>query len=70
MVNNQELYAKILKDYPPQYRIGDKVKTSQGIGFINGYVFKEREKVWKYTMYPHGLKNFSIDVDTVYGKVE
>jgi hypothetical protein len=70
MVNNNELFSKILAEYPPQYRIGDKVKTSQGIGFINGYVFREREKSWKYTMYPHGLPKFSIDVDTVYGKVE
>jgi hypothetical protein len=70
MINNQELYSKSLKDCPPQYRIGDKVKTSQGISYINGHVFKEREKVWKYTMYPHGLKNFLIDVDTVYVKVE
>ena len=70
MVNNNELFSKILSENPPQYRIGDKVNTSQGIGFINGYVFKEREKSWKYTMYPYGLRNFSIDVTTVYGKVE
>jgi hypothetical protein len=70
MINNNELFAKILAENPPPYHVGDKVKTNRGIGYISGYNFKEREKVWKFTMRPYGLTNYYIDIETIYGKVE
>lgn len=69
MINNNELFAKIVSDNPPPYNLGDKVNTNIGVGFITNRIFKEREKSWKFTIRPFGLNNFYIDVDTVYGKV-
>lgn len=69
MINNNELFAKTLSEHPPLYRIGDKVTTNSGVGYISGHVFKEREKIWKYTIQPVGLVNFYIDVERVDGKV-
>jgi hypothetical protein len=70
MINNNELFAKTVSENPPQYRIGDKVNTNIGIGYISGHVFKEREKTWKFTIRPYGLTNYYTDVENVYGKVE
>lgn len=69
MINNNELFNKILTENPPSYRIGDKVNTSQGIGYISGCVYKEREKDWKYTVRLFGVNNCYTDVHSVYGKV-
>lgn len=65
MVNNKELFEKILKDHPPEFNIGEKVKTELGVGYIAGRVYNERLKGWKYTLRPYGLSNFFIDVNTV-----
>jgi hypothetical protein len=65
--SNEELYQKTLKENPPEYAIGDLVKTSGGIGYISGRVFKDKEKIWKYTIRVYGLKNYNIDVDAVLG---
>ena len=70
MINNNELFAKVLAENPLPYHLGDKVNTNHGIGYISGYNFKDREKVWKFTIRPHGLDNYFTDVETVYGKVE
>ena len=70
MINNNELFAKVLADNPLPYHCGDKVNTNRGIGYISGYNFKDREKTWKFTIRPHGLTNYYTDVETVYGKVE
>ena len=70
MINNNELFAKVLAENPLPYHLGDKVNTNHGIGYISGYNFKDREKVWKFTIRPHGLDNYYTDVETVYGKVE
>jgi len=42
MINNNELFAKVLAENPLPYHFGDKVNTNRGIGFISGYNFKER----------------------------
>ena len=70
MINNNELFAKVLAENPLPYRFGDKVNTDRDIGVISGYNFKDREKVWRFTIRPFGLTNYYIDVETVYGKVE
>jgi len=70
MISNNELFAKTLSEYPPLYLIGDKVNTNSGVGHISGRVFKEREKIWKYTIQPVGLVNYHIDVVNVIGKIE
>lgn len=55
VVNNNEQYANYLKNYPPQYALGDAVKFlmnergGASNGYISGMVFKDREKTWKYT---------------------
>ena len=46
MINNNELFAKVLAENPLPYHFGDKVSTNRGIGYISGYNFKEREKTW------------------------
>lgn len=69
MINNSELFAKVIADNPLPYQLGDKVNTNRGIGYISGYVFKEREKVWKFSISVFGVSNFYTDVDVVYGKV-
>jgi hypothetical protein len=68
MVNNNELFANILKNNPPEYNYGDKVYTKSGVSFVSGRVFKEREKIWKYTVKPYGI-NTHIDEVLILGKV-
>lgn len=68
-LTNQEAYSKYLTDYPPEYKIGDKVKTNLGIGYISGHVFNERLKTWKYTFTHYSLHKYMFDVEIVYGKV-
>ena len=65
--SNEELHQQRLKDHPPEYAIGDLVKTTNGIGYISGMVFKEKEKIWKYTIRVYGLKNYNVDVEAVLG---
>jgi hypothetical protein len=62
VVNNNEIYNKYLTDYPPQYNIGDKVDTKHGIAKICGRVFKEREKVWRYSVKYDSI-NFIMDLE-------
>ena len=45
MVNNKELFAKILAENPLPYNFGDKVHTNHGIGYISGYNFKNERKL-------------------------
>lgn len=68
MVNNNELFQNTLKNYPPQYELGDKVNTTSGIGYITSRVFKEREKTWRYSIRPYAL-NIQLDEITILGKV-
>ena len=70
MVNNKELFDKILAENPPEFRFGDKVKTNMGVGYVAGYVFNERLKSWKYTIRPHGLNNVYMDVTTIQNYTE
>lgn len=65
MINNSELFAKLLAENPPPFVYGEKVKTNAGIAYVAGYVFNERMKTWKYTVRPYGLNNFFIDVTTI-----
>lgn len=55
-VDNHGMFLQLLKDHPPQYKIGDKVRyyfkngSVAFVGIVNCYVFNEREKNWKYTV--------------------
>lgn len=68
MINNNELFQNTIKNYPPQYELGNLVNTSSGIGYISSRVFKEREKTWRYAIRPFAL-NIQLDDVTVFGKV-
>jgi len=70
MINNKELFEKILSENPPTFSFGQKVKTNMGIGYVVGYVFNERLKNWKYTIRPHGLNNYYVDVTSIENFVE
>lgn len=60
-INNNELFAKVLVDHPPEFNLGDKVNSNFGVSFVTGRVFNERTKTWKYTVNPVSLKNFHVD---------
>ena len=55
-IDNHGLFLQLLKDYPPEYNLGDYVKyyLKRGSityrGYINSRVFNDREKTWKYTV--------------------
>lgn len=69
-LTNNELFAKTLQEYPPLYNVNDLVNTTNGIGYVSGRVFNEKEKKWKYTFKPYGLKNFNMDVNEVLSKLK
>jgi hypothetical protein len=60
-IDNNALFAKTLLEHPPKYNIGDKVKTNFGISTVTSRIYNEREKNWKYTVIPFGLKNVYFD---------
>lgn len=68
MINNNELFQNTIKNYPPQYELGDLVNTSSGMGYISSRVFNEREKRWKYGIRVYAL-NMHLDDVNVTGKV-
>ena len=67
-IDNNALFAQRLISNPPEYNIGDKVKTNYGIAYIAGRIFAEKDNKWKYTVTPHGLNNFYVDEVVLYGK--
>jgi hypothetical protein len=68
-IDNNALFQQLLITNPPEYNIGDLVKTSIGIAYVSGRAFKESDKTWKYVIKPYGLNNFNMDDVIVYGKV-
>lgn len=68
-IDNNALFAQRLISNPPEYNIGQKVKTNHGIGYISGRVFNEKENKWKYAFNPIGLNNRHVDDVIVYGIV-
>ena len=73
-LNNNQLFAQLLEKNPPAYNINDLVKTSSGIGYVSGRVFKENRESkiseWKYTIRMYGIGiNFNIDVTNVICKL-
>jgi hypothetical protein len=78
-LNNNELFAKLLIDHPPEYNIGDLVQgelanarrvNSMIIGRIDCRVFNEREKIWKYSVsVDFGNVTTSFDLSKVLKKI-
>lgn len=73
-IDNHGMYLQLVKDYPPQYKIGDKVRyymrngSITYIGIINCCVFNDREKNWKYTV--NSDSTSSTDDIVMIGKIE
>lgn len=60
-ISDNQLFAKVLLDYPPEFKLGETINSNFGVSFVTGRVFNERSKTWKYTVNPIGLKNIHVD---------